>query len=101
MASEQITPYDTVMYPGRGYHEPHPDRLSTMAAFYGMQPAPPARCRVFELGCGHGGNLIPMAYQYPESEFYGIDLSGRAIDLGMKTIAELGLKNITLAHRDI
>ena len=70
-----ITPYDRVHYPGRAYEDAHPDRLSTLAALYGLDPAPVARCLVLELGCSRGGHLIPMAYQYPESQFVGIDLS--------------------------
>src|SRR5436190_7654189 len=101
MQPESETPYDVVMYPGRAYHEAHPDRLSTMAALYGMSPAPAARCRVLELGCGFGGNLIPMAYQYPESQFLGIDLSGRSIAHGQGIVAELGLKNLELKHGDV
>jgi SAM-dependent methyltransferase len=97
----QPTPYDVVIYPGRTYRETHPDRLATSAALYGMTPAPPARCRVFEIGCGLGNNLIPMAYQYPDSQFLGIDLSARSIERGLSTIAALGLKNIELRHCDI
>ena len=101
MPSETDTLYDTVLYPGHAHADTHPDRLATTAAFYGMDPAPPARCRVLEIGCSFGGNLIPMAYQYPESQFIGIDLSRRAIERGMNTVASLGLKNIELQHRDI
>ena len=39
----------------------HPDRLATIALLYGMAPRPVDRCRVLELGCGDGSNLIPMA----------------------------------------
>jgi SAM-dependent methyltransferase len=101
MQPESETPYDVVMYPGRAYHEAHPDRLSTMAALYGMSPAPAARCRVLELGCGFGGNLIPMAYQYPDSEFLGIDLGREAIETGGRSVAALALSNIELRHADI
>jgi len=68
---------------------------------HGMDPAPVTRCRVLELGCGVGGNLIPLAYQYPDSEFIGIDLSERTIRKGAAAVAELGLKNIDLRHGDI
>jgi SAM-dependent methyltransferase len=95
------TPYDTVSYPGRAYEDTHPDRLATLAALYGMDPAPIARCRLLELGCSHGGNIIPMAYQYPDSHFTGIDLSQVEIERGMKEITALGLKNIELRHCSI
>ena len=31
------------------------------AALHGLEPAPIARCRVLELGCSAGANLLPMA----------------------------------------
>ncbi|OSI33161.1 hypothetical protein BST65_03115 [Bradyrhizobium canariense] len=95
------TPYDEVYYPGHVYGLTHPNHLATMAAVYGMQPAPVERCRVLELGCGVGGNLLPMAFQYPNSEFVGVDLSGVTIERGQNNVATLGLENIKLLHCDI
>ena len=34
-----------------------------------------ASCRVLELGCAAGGNLLPMAASLPDSEFVGIDIA--------------------------
>ena len=95
------TPYDDVYYPGRVYEHTHPNRLATLATLYGMSPAPVERCRVLELGCGVGGNLLPMAFQYPDSEFVGIDLSGLTIARGQSNVAALGLTNVKLLHGDI
>jgi SAM-dependent methyltransferase len=99
--SPDPTPYDIFSYRGLAYKESHPAWLATMAAFYGMDPAPVSRCRVLELGCGVGANVIPMAIQYPDSEIVGIDLSGRSIEVGLSAVAALGLKNITLRHASI
>ena len=99
--SRAPTSYDIFSYRGFAYMESHPARLASLAAFYGMNPTPVSRCRVLELGCGVGANVIPMADQYPDSEFVGIDLSGRSIELGSGAVAALGLKNITLRHASI
>jgi tRNA G46 methylase TrmB len=48
---------------------------------------------VLELGCASGGNLIPMAYGLPESEFVGIDYAARQIAEGQAAVAALGLDN--------
>jgi SAM-dependent methyltransferase len=93
--------YDEVLYPGYPFPQTHPDRLATIARLFGMQPAPVERCRVLELGCGDGGNLIPMAYALPGSEFVGIDLGARGIAKGLETIEVLGLRNISLQSLDI
>ena len=101
MADAAHTPYDAVFYPGLAYDYTHPDRLATIASLNGLESAPAPRCRVLELGCGAGSNLIPMAFQYPESGFVGIDLSNSAVAKGVGEIADLGLKNIALRAADI
>ncbi|TCR64309.1 class I SAM-dependent methyltransferase [Bosea sp. BK604] len=94
-------PYDAVAYPGHAFSQTFPDKLGTIAHFHGMDPAPLARMRVLELGCGSGGNLIPMAFQYPGAQFVGIDLSLSAIALARRNAGELSLANIVFEHRDI
>lgn len=101
MNDSSRTLYDEIRYPERSFEYTHPNRLATIAALYGMTPAPIQNCRVLELGCGVGGNIVPMAYQSPGSQYVGIDLSSDAIALGQKRIDALGLKNISLHHLDI
>jgi methyltransferase-like protein len=93
--------YDQVLYPGFPLAQTHPDRLGTIAGLLGMTPARPDRSRVLELGCGEGGNLIPMALELPESEFTGIDLAERAAARGSAMSQALGLKNISLRQMDL
>src|SRR6185295_8664840 len=95
------TSYDTMPYPTGTYPQTHPDRLATIATLFGMTPAAPDRCRVLELGCGDGGNLIPMAFALPESRFLGIDLSTTAVASGRELIAKTGLTNIALEARNL
>ena len=96
-----INPYDAVAYPGHAFSQTHPSRLATIAHFHGMDPARPTHMRVLELGCGRGGNLLPMAAQYPGSRFLGIDLSGASIRQAKANAAELGLTNLDFEQRDI
>ena len=95
------TVYDQVPYPSYSFVQSHPDHLATLATLLGMDPPPVGRCRVLELGCASGGNLIPMAYGLSGSQFVGIDLSARQVTEGQAIIAELGLTNITLRQLDI
>ncbi len=95
------TPYDNVVYPSAVFAQTHPDRLATLAKLFGMTPAPVERCRVLELGCGDGSNLIAMAYALPGSEFVGVDLAQRPIQKGQAAVADLGLKNIVLYALDV
>ncbi|MCI0376408.1 MAG: class I SAM-dependent methyltransferase [Gemmataceae bacterium] len=96
MSDAPLTTYDDVPYADYVFHYSHPDRLATLAGLLGMTTAPPGTCRVLELGCAGGGNLIPMALTLPGSTFLGIDLSPRQIASGQEVVAALGLSNIDL-----
>jgi methyltransferase-like protein/SAM-dependent methyltransferase len=95
------TPYDEVPYDSLPYGASHPDRLATIGTLFGMEPAPIDACRVLELGCASGGNIIPMAEYLPGGRFLGIDSSRRQIADGVETIRALGFENIELRHCDI
>lgn len=79
----------------------HPDAVAAIATLLGLSPAPVAACGVLELGCGSGGNLIPMAAALPGSRFVGVDLSEVQIAAGRAAAAALGLTNLTLHVADI
>jgi methyltransferase-like protein/predicted O-methyltransferase YrrM len=66
-----------------------------------LEPPAIESCRVLELGCASGGNLIPMAYALPGSQFVGIDLSPAQIEQGQKYIHLLKLTNIRLVCQDL
>ena len=93
--------YDEVPYDSRPFPQTHPDHLATVATLFGMQPPAVEACRVLELGCAAGGNLIPMAATLPGGRFVGIDLSGRQIDDGRRVVRALGLTNVELRRLSI
>jgi methyltransferase-like protein/ubiquinone/menaquinone biosynthesis C-methylase UbiE len=93
--------YDEVPYESHPYSQTHPSRLATIATLFGLTPPSVEKCRVLELGCASGGNLIPMAEALPGSWFVGVDLSGRQIGDGEKIARSLGLTNISLRHASI
>jgi methyltransferase-like protein/2-polyprenyl-3-methyl-5-hydroxy-6-metoxy-1,4-benzoquinol methylase len=93
--------YDAVPYESFPYEQTHPQHLYTVGRIFGMQPVDFRKARVLELGCASGGNIIPHAASYPESEFVGIDLSAVQIEEGKRTVRELGLKNIKLEAKSI
>jgi methyltransferase-like protein/protein-L-isoaspartate O-methyltransferase len=93
--------YDQMPYPSMSHANTHPDHLAVMAILAGLHPAPLENCRVLELGSASGGNLIPMAYSLPHSQFLGIDLSTVQIAEGQRKIEQFGLMNLRLEQMDI
>jgi SAM-dependent methyltransferase len=94
-------PYDAVAYPSFPFPNTHPSNLAAMAILHGLSPAPVDRCRVLEIACNEGGNLIPMAYAIPGSEFVGFDLARLPVERGQARVRDLGLKNIRLFVSDL
>src|SRR5271166_5846265 len=93
--------YDAVAYPSFPYPDTHPDRLAAMVILHGLSPAPVEQCRVLEIACNEGANLIPMAYAIPGSEFVGFDLARLPVERGQERIRELGLTNARIFQSDL
>jgi methyltransferase-like protein len=93
--------YDQIPYPTYPRPQTHPDRLAAVGKLFGMEPAPVAHCRVLEIGCGDGGNLIPMADGLPESNFVGIDAAKQPIAAGSRVAAGMDLTNLELHALDL
>ena len=88
--------YDETPYPSLVYTDTHPNKLATLATLHGVKPTAIEKCRVLELGCGDGTNLIAIAQSLPQAICIGIDLSANQINDGQKVIDSISLNNITL-----
>jgi methyltransferase-like protein len=93
--------YDRVPYEGGAVPGSHPDSLAVVASLVGFSPVRLDRCRVLEVGCGFGNNLLPMAAGFPGSQFIGIDASAVQIKAGRDFLATTGLTNVELRHMSI
>lgn len=93
--------YNRYPYESFPFFQSHPVYLHTLGKLFGLSVTPVENARILELGCASGGNLIPVAFQYPYASFLGIDLSKKEIDEGNQHINALELKNIILRHQSI
>lgn len=93
--------YEEVAYVSRPNGKTHPDRMATVATLLGMNPASAASCRVLEVGCGDGANVIPMAASLPGSRFAGFDFAPSAIARARQAATALGLANIEFFVLDL
>ena len=93
--------YDTVPYTSKPFAQTTPANLALIAQVFGLPTPAIAKARVLELGCASGGNLMPLAAQWPTMECVGIDLSSDQIEDGKQILKKLGLNNCTLHHMNI
>jgi methyltransferase-like protein/2-polyprenyl-3-methyl-5-hydroxy-6-metoxy-1,4-benzoquinol methylase len=98
---QRQTAYDDIPYSSHPFPQSHPDRLAAVGKLFGLDAPPVDNCKVLELGCSMGGNLIAMAQKCPAAHFVGIDASSRQIAEGWKVVGALGLKNVELKQLDI
>ncbi|TKD52128.1 class I SAM-dependent methyltransferase [Sphingomonas baiyangensis] len=63
--------------------------------------APPPGGTVLEVGCGTARNLIVAARRWPETRFYGFDISDAMLETARANVAKAGLSGrIVLARGD-
>jgi S-adenosylmethionine-diacylgycerolhomoserine-N-methlytransferase len=63
--------------------------------------APPSGGRVLEVGCGTARNLVQAAHLWPQSTFFGVDLSCEMLATARQTVVRAGLdERIRLARAD-
>jgi hypothetical protein len=85
--------YAELPYPGHPYARTHPDHLALLARLHELKPADPDRCRVVELACGDGMNIVAMAAAAPGVHVAGVDVDASAIARGQAVAAELGIED--------
>jgi len=96
-----VNAYDEVLYVGHPFANTHPDRLATIATLHGIDAAPVPTCRVLEIGCGDGANIIPMAATLPAAQFLGIDYAARPVARARQMVQDLELRNIAIMQMDL
>ncbi|MFO1130240.1 MAG: methyltransferase domain-containing protein [Rickettsiales bacterium] len=92
--------YSNLLYYGENntYPSSSPSIIGGLTSLFNLN-LNKEKFRVLEIGCNFGDNLIPYAFNYLNSEFIGVDLSTKAIDLGNQRIKELELHNIKLENK--
>lgn len=96
-----VRSYNDVPYTSSPDPARHPDRLATVATLLGLDVAPVATCRVLELACGDGANLVPIASTLPAATFVGFDIAARPIARAQRMIGELALANVRALELDL
>jgi methyltransferase-like protein/trans-aconitate methyltransferase len=89
-----LASYDAVPYGGGAIAFTRPDYLAAAAKLRGLETPDARRCRVLDLGCATGGNLLSMALTFPESSFVGVDLSPRQIAAARNAAETIGVDNV-------
>lgn len=98
---ETLSGYDEIPYESFPITETHPDRLAVIGRLFGLPCRDPARGRVLELGCASGGNLLPIAWNLPNTRCVGLELSRVQAERGAILADSLGLSNVEIRHQDL
>jgi SAM-dependent methyltransferase len=93
--------YDEVRYPSFPRNQSHPAFISALSAIAGFSLPPVEGWRVLEIGCGDGSNILPLALDYPEGMYVGVDRAQIAIEVGRELASRLHLTNIELHPADL
>ncbi len=93
--------FDALPYRHGAIPATHPARLGAIARLLGHGAAPPDRCRVLELGCGEGMNLLPLAERFSASQFVGVDFSAVHIGVGEEACRVASIANARLICADL
>jgi SAM-dependent methyltransferase len=93
--------YDEIPYTSFPHSPSHPDQLATVAFLHDLEPPRVADCRVLELGCGAGANLLGVAYGLPRARLIGLDLAASAIEQACSDARALGLDNVEFDIADV
>jgi len=101
MSDTKLYGYDEIPYFSNPSYLTQPGHLAALAAYFNLQAPPVDDCRILELACGNGINLISIAQMVPNSSLTGIDMSEASIEEGQQIINALGMKNIVLHHMNI
>ncbi len=90
-----------IEYPSSAIAHTHPARLSATAILRGLDVDFRPTFSYLELACGDASNLLPLAAQFPEATFVGVDLDAAAIARGQRRARGLGLGNLKLIQGDL
>lgn len=98
---DTLSSYDELPYDSLPLPETQPDFLAAVARLHGFDAPDPSHARILELGCAQGGNLIPLAWRWPDSACVGVELSRVQAEAGSAFLRRLGLSNVRIVHGDL
>ena len=93
--------YDAISYHSGAIPDSHPARMGAIGRLHGLPTAAPDRCRVLELGCADGMNLLPLAERFPRSEFLGVDFAEAHVAAAEEAGAACDLGNVRFVCADL
>ena len=87
-----------ILYPSYAIEESHPGHLGGRAWCVGLETMDPSTALILEIGCASGGNVLPLASEFPEATIIACDPSAQEIALARARATEAQLTNIEFHH---
>jgi SAM-dependent methyltransferase len=101
MSDAHSARYDAIPYRHGAVPHSHPARIGAIARLFGIAASGPDECRVLELGCAEGMNLLPLAERLPGARFVGIDSSQAQIATAEAARTACGISNARFVCADL
>lgn len=93
--------YDRVDYPGVADGVIQLRNLEAVASVLGLNPGGINACRVLEIGCADGPNILPFAIEFPNSAFVGVDLVKDRVCEAQQASEKVGVGNAEFRHANV
>jgi len=96
-----ISHYENQTYESYSFPNSKPSHIATVASLMGLEVPCFKSGKILEIGCASGGNIIPLAYRYPDAKFTAFDIVESQINIAKSKVEKLGLTNIEFLHLDL
>ena len=86
--------YDNIFFKSKLHRGRHIESIYTQCLLKGIQLEIPHNSKILEIGCATGHALFPMAIEYPQARFVGVDPSESQINEAKSICNKLDVNNI-------
>ncbi|MCB0328858.1 MAG: methyltransferase domain-containing protein, partial [Bdellovibrionales bacterium] len=99
--SDKMTQIGSKPFANLSLPETLPQHMAAYAKLVGFIPANPMSCKVVELGCSRGGNLLPIAAFNPNCQCIGVDTVDAEVAEANAHVKAAELNNVSFRSTDL
>ena len=93
--------YDLVPWDAHAIPATRPGHLALLSSLAGGPRPKLEGCRILEVGCANGANLLPLTFYRPDISALGVDTSSVQIEQARSAAREIGCENVRFERIDL